>query len=303
MITRAKPVAAAAAAVLLTLADGGPAPAAAQPSEKDAAKNAVLRAGGKLWPKGQAAYNVQFISAEQIVTITPGLSTHLETLNVTGVGLVVPDLTDGMVAELAKTRTLTELSLVTEGAILDRWVKEVSQMKGLTSLALRGSRLNDFSLDHLVPMADRLTGLAIDAPVGDPALKHVGSLTRLERLTLAGTRITDAGFELLGKLTRLKDFSVRSYLIASPSRVTGAGAKYLAAPDLTILTLQNGLTDNGLRAVIAACPKLTKLYAPGSSLTPDGAPALAGLKNLETLTAGTARSRTPGARPWAGWRT
>jgi hypothetical protein len=113
---------------------------------------------------------------------------------------------------------------------------------------------------------------------GDGELEHLKGLTKLEYLSLDGTRITDAGLVHVKGLTNLK------YLYLDGTRVTDVGLEPLKGlTKLKHLFLSDTqLTDAGL-ADLKGLTKLEYLYLDGTRITDAGLVHLKGLTKLEYL--------------------
>jgi hypothetical protein len=78
--------------------------------------------------------------------------------------------------------------------------------------------------DALAVIPNNVTGLAlVNAPVTDAGIPHLLKLTRLKRLNVAGTQITDDGLAALGSLHELE------WICVNRSRVTSRGVERLKA--------------------------------------------------------------------------
>ncbi len=126
------------------------------------------------------------------------------------------------------------------------------------------------------------TGQKLDllsTQISDQELGNLlASLDDLQFLSLAETRIGDAGLVHLEGLTRLQELHL------DHTEVTDAGLKRLAAlPSLEILDLKGTrITDAGL-AEVGRLSRLKGLYLTRTGVTDAGLAQLRELKNLETL--------------------
>ena len=70
----------------------------------------------------------------------------------------------------------------------------------------------------------------------DATLEHLGQLSSLEKLNLAGTQVTDAGVHYLKGLKQLKELTLGEDAPMCQTKVTGAGVAELQAaiPGLNI---------------------------------------------------------------------
>ena len=136
------------------------------------------------------------------------------------------------------------------GTILE-WPRLQSGQK----LDLLSTRISDRELGNLLASLHDLRFLSLaETKVGDAGLIHLQSLSRLQELHLDHTEITDEGLKLLASL-----------------------------PNLEILDLKGTrITDAGL-AEVARLGRLKGLYLTRTGITDAGLEHLRGLSNLETL--------------------
>jgi len=115
----------------------------------------------------------------------------------------------------------------------------------------------------------------------DRGMKHVGQLTKLERLLMwDASQLTDAGTAHLANLRHLKDIHISKSLISDGTLETMSRLKELKSMSLT----RNQFTDDGFKW-LERMPQLTVLWV-GSSVhrTTDAAiPHFLKLPNLERL--------------------
>jgi internalin A len=105
--------------------------------------------------------------------------------------------------------------------------------------------------------------------VGDATLERLAGLTRLERLDMCGTTVTDEGMKHIAKLDRL------TYLNFNQTKVSDAGLKHLAGlTRLTRLQLDNtGVTDDAIDD-LSKITTLTNLKLDGCPISADAAARL-----------------------------
>jgi len=148
------------------------------------------------------------------------------------VGLIVGDklVEVGTGGDLPQGRFLVQSVHFYRHPSIDDKLPGLTQLEELLELHIPGSRL------------------------GDPAMEHVGKLTKLRALNLAGTSIHDAGLASLAGLTRLR------WLDLDGTRVG----------------------DPGLRG-LGLLPNLNHLLLIGTQVTDDGLKQLAGMRSLCSL--------------------
>ena len=122
-------------------------------------------------------------------------------------------------------------------------------------LDLLSTQINDRELETLLASLHDLRFLSLaETRIGDAGLAHLQSLTHLQELHLDHTEITDEGLKLLSSL-----------------------------PHLEILDLKGTkITDAGL-ATVGRLTRLKGLYLTRTGITDDGLAHLKGLNDLETL--------------------
>jgi hypothetical protein len=114
--------------------------------------------------------------------------------------------------------------------------------------------------------------------VSDAGLEHLGKLTRLRELRLAGDQISDRGLAHLARNTDLRT------LILDGTRVTVAGiARRPFAADLELLALAGETVNDATLAGLDALTGLKVLNLFDTKVTDRGLAHLRGLVNLETL--------------------
>ncbi len=149
--------------------------------------------------------------------------------------------------------------------VTNEGLANVSGLKNLRVLKLRGAELDDSGCAHLAE-SKSLTFLHLNfSKVGDAGLAHLRGLTNLGSLNLVGTRITDDGlvhlqgmkqlYELrlsettvsdIG-LANLRDLQQLAYLHLASTKITNNGLKLLSHLPLVSLDLnQSMINDDGL---------------------------------------------------------
>jgi Leucine Rich repeat len=152
-----------------------------------------------------------------------------------------PGVTDEGLSHLARLGRLHELS-ISHTAITDEGLAHLAGLMNLDSLDLTETLVAGAGLRHLAGLPN-LKGLYLGhTPMADPCMAILPSLSaRLERLTLEGTIISDAGLAEVAKLTSLECLSL----------------------------LDTGITDAGL-SQLASLTGLKELYLPSKGTTPAG---------------------------------
>ena len=112
----------------------------------------------------------------------------------------------------------------------------------------------------------------------DAVLDHIRHLSKLEKINLSSSPVTDAGVAHLKGLTHLEELSLRG------TRVTDTGVAYLAGlAGLRRLHLgYTKVTDRGL-AYLEGLTELRLLHLEGTRVTDTGLAHLKGMRRLEDL--------------------
>jgi len=101
------------------------------------------------------------------------------------------------------------LKLSVGGQITDSILADIARVPGITALDLSGSKaLTDAGLRHVAGMTTLTTLDLNDTGVTDQTLEVLSELPHLERLSLASTRVTDAGVAHLTRCRRLRDLTL-----------------------------------------------------------------------------------------------
>lgn len=174
-------------------------------------------------------------------------------------------VTDAVAARIAEHTEITELYL-NGTSIGDRGVKEFEGMPSVWSFCANGSRISDAGLGSLGRMpalslislnATRIRGHGLqelsmleglniyleDCRVSDEgAALSLPRMTRMRRLSLSRTDVTDEGLESVGACQRLEDLRL------SDTGITDATLELLAdLPELQVLYVERtGVTADGI---------------------------------------------------------
>ncbi|MEZ5942931.1 MAG: hypothetical protein R3C18_16180 [Planctomycetaceae bacterium] len=117
-----------------------------------------------------------------------------------------------------------------------------------------------------------------ESDVDDNSLAPLSNLASLRSLTLASTKVSDAGMVTIGKLKML------DYLVLRGTSVTSEGVEHLASLSrLKVLFLGSTQIDDDAMATIAKLSELEKLELANCEITDEGAKHLIGMKNLKRV--------------------
>jgi internalin A len=190
--------------------------------------------------------------------------------------------------ELKDLKQLTSLNL--EGTqVTGAGLKELKDLKQFTRLNLFATKVTDAGLAELADLKQlAMLDLGGCRQVTDAGLKELKDLKQLTSLSLGGTQVTDAG------LKELKDLTQLTSLALNYCPVTDAGlAELKDLKQLTSLTLFGAkVTDAGLKE-LKDLKQLTYLGLWGTQVTDPGLKALAeiGLLHALSLAAGEGDKR------------
>ncbi len=214
---------------------------------------------------------------------------------------------DEGLGHLSSLPNIERLNLCYNDKITDVGMAHVARMSSLRQLAIRQTRISDVGAEHLqrlknldlleLPdgisrpaMADLLAtkprlrvlwcGSSSNSTYGDEVLEQVGKMADIEKLSVSGISMTDAGVAGLTRCTRLKDVSLFSCPITSKGL-----AELGKIASLERLYLHDAkLTTSGLRQLNG----LSRLeWLSLSEVTPDeGFMDISGLTSLRHLTLG-----------------
>ena len=156
----------------------------------------------------------------------------------------------------------------------------------LDNARIKGDTIHFKTLSNLSELKQlSLSAFGIDDDgfgVGDEAMKVIGGLPKLERVSLRLTRVTSDGLRELCRCKTLQSIGIEG------TPVTDAGLEHLLAlPQLTGLSLgvyedSAKVTDDGMKT-IAKLTKLKRLSVSGIPITDEGLGHLAPLTKLEHL--------------------
>lgn len=162
-----------------------------------------------------------------------------------------------------------------------RWLNSLPQLRELT---LEDSTDSDLAAIAAITSLRFLTlRSGCSTTFGDEGMKALAGLTRLERLTIDDSMVTDAGIDVLRRLTSLKEIR-----LASTPKVTDRGManiwmlKRLRSLDLDLRASSVQRSLDSILAGVNTLGELKELRISGT-LTEDGLTRLAGLKKLRFL--------------------
>lgn len=202
----------------------------------------------------------------------------LESLNV-----ISTKFNDEWMPSLAGLTNLKSLRFTNNGKLTDAGMAHLSGLKNLESFSYVGTRMTGRAyagfegFDKLVKVSHR--GSSID----DEGLKELcDHLPKLESLSLAHAKFTDAGAVHLAKLTKLKGFEIGT------SNATPAALANLQRLPLESLQLGEGFDKPESLPMISGIPSMKRLTLTNcQKISDDELRLLATMKQLESLELGS----------------
>ena len=249
------------------------------------------------------------IPSLQSVSMTGPLATHarIETLstlpNLRTLRLDQTSVTDETVATIAKFEKLEDLNL--EGCkISDDSLASISQRETLKRLRLGKTTVSDNGLVSLKAMKQlelldlsdcnqitsdglanlsgltKLRNLSIGSPlIADDGLKHLVALTNMVALSLKGCAVTDAKFDALAGMSKLKEFDM--FRTRGGDRALGVISN---CKEITKLKLRDSaITNKGLIEHITKFENLTSMDLGETQISDEALIAIGKLSKLEDL--------------------
>lgn len=162
----------------------------------------------------------------------------------------------------------------------DAGFRELGGLKSLVILKLDGTNLTLAETGATFAQFQKLIELDVGgSPVGDEGVLALCAARSLEKLTLRATNFTDAGFQPIAQLLKLKELQ-----LGELPHLTGTGFADIAelrALESVILS-DSGITDKGMKAV-GNLRELKHLDLDRTKITDDGIKFLASKRALEKL--------------------
>lgn len=198
--------------------------------------------------------------------------------------IVVEDgsnLTPEDVALIGKLTDLEKLQLFNFRELNDEAAAKLMGLKGLKSLALTNTVINDPTVEALVKAFPNLTELDLSSNTNmtNGVVKILSDLGKLQRLTLMQNQVNDIGAQRFAKLQELRSIDLRGNMEAGDlalevvaglpkltalkhrsTAVTDSGVEYLGKnPALESLLLQDFAISDQSGMHLAQLPKLSQL--------------------------------------------
>ncbi|WP_010584786.1 leucine-rich repeat domain-containing protein [Schlesneria paludicola] len=180
-----------------------------------------------------------------------------------------------------KLSDLKKLQIFNCRTLNDEMVAQLSGLKGLTSLALTNSVINDSGVETIVKSFPELTELDLSSNTNmtNGVVKIISNLGKLQRLTLVQNQINDIGAQRLSKLQELRSLDLRGNMEAGDMTLeVVAGLPHLQS----FKHRSTAVNDSGLE-YLSQGQALESLLLQDFVITDQSGPHLAKLSKLSQL--------------------
>ena len=191
------------------------------------------------------------------------------------------NLTADDLALFGKLSDLEKLQIFNCRALNDEMAATLSGLKGLTSLALTNTVINDATVEMIVKSFPNLIDLDLSSNTNmtSGVVKIVSGMSQLQRLTLVQNQVNDIGAQRLSKLQELRTLDLRGNMEAGDMALEVVAA----LPKLTGLKHRStAVTDSGLE-YLSRNQTLESLLMQDFAVTDQSGPHLAKLGKLSQL--------------------
>lgn len=191
------------------------------------------------------------------------------------------NLTADDLALFGKLSDLEKLQIFNCRSLNDEMAATLSGLKGLTSLALTNTVINDVTVEMIVKSFPNLIDLDLSSNTNmtSGVLKIVSGMGQLQRLTLVQNQVNDIGAQRLSKLQELRALDLRGNMEAGDMALEVVAA----LPKLTGLKHRStAVTDSGLE-YLSHNQTLESLLMQDFAVTDQSGPHLAKLGKLSQL--------------------
>ncbi len=191
------------------------------------------------------------------------------------------NLTADDLALFGKLSDLEKLQIFNCRALNDEMAATLSGLKGLTSLALTNTVINDVTVEMIVKSFPNLIDLDLSSNTNmtSGVVKIVSGMGQLQRLTLVQNQVNDIGAQRLSKLQELRALDLRGNMEAGDMALEVVAA----LPKLTGLKHRStAVTDSGLE-YLSHNQTLESLLMQDFAVTDQSGPHLAKLGKLSQL--------------------
>ena len=180
-----------------------------------------------------------------------------------------------------KLTDLKKLQILNFRALNDEMVTKLTGLKKLTSLALTNTVIGDPSVELIVREFPDLVELDLSSNVNltNAAVKLIGQMSKLQRLTMIQTRVNDIGAQRFSTLKELRALDLRGNMEAGDMALEVVGE----LPKLTAFKHRStAVTDSGVEA-LSRNQSLDSLLLQDFAITDQSGAHLAKLGKLTQL--------------------
>lgn len=191
------------------------------------------------------------------------------------------NLTADDLALFGKLSDLEKLQIFNCRSLNDEMAATLSGLKGLTSLSLTNTVINDVTVEMIVKSFPNLIDLDLSSNTNmtSGVVKIVSGMGQLQRLTLVQNQVNDIGAQRLSKLQELRALDLRGNMEAGDMALEVVAA----LPKLTGLKHRStAVTDSGLE-YLSHNQTLESLLMQDFAVTDQSGPHLAKLGKLSQL--------------------
>ena len=198
--------------------------------------------------------------------------------------IIIPDgapLTAEDIALFGKLTDLTKLQIFNCRTLNDEMAATLTNLKGLTSLAITNSAITDATVESIVKTYPKLTDLDLSSNtnMSNKIIKIISEQPLLQRLTLVQNRVNDIGAQRLSLLTSLRALDMRGNMEAGDMALdVVAGLPKLAA----FKHRSTAVSDSGMES-LSRNQTLDSLLIQDFNITDQSGPSLAKLSKLTQL--------------------
>ncbi|HEY0981838.1 hypothetical protein [Schlesneria sp.] len=191
------------------------------------------------------------------------------------------NLTAADVALFGKLSDLEKLQIFNCRALNEEMASTLGSLKGLKSLALTNSAINDSAVEMIVKSFPELTELDLSSNtnMSNGVVKILSTLDKLQRLTLVQNKVNDIGAQRLAKLQELRSLDLRGNMEAGNMALDVVGD----LPKLTSFKHRStAVDDTGLES-LSRNQSIESLLLQDFVITDQSGPHLAKLSKLSQL--------------------
>ncbi len=191
------------------------------------------------------------------------------------------NLTAEDIALFGKLTDLEKLQIIDCRMLNDEMAAQLSGLKGLTSLALVNTIINDVTVEMIVKSFPKLTDLDLSSNTNmtSSVVKIVSAMGQLQRLTLVQNRVNDIGSMRLAKLPELRVLDLRGNMEAGDMALEVVAA----LPKLKAFKHRStAVSDSGMES-LSHNQTLDSLLIQDFNISSQSGPSLAKMSKLTQL--------------------